>query len=651
MLAHTLKRSVALTSLLFQTVTVQFGQEHARKVYLLYNDADLSPTARAQLSRILLEQRPPETWRRVQITDKDISKYKFIERVYHVSAVKNEGAEKFIADELIEQLTHVNGRVFENLVLNKEVLVPPIPPRVYTFNNKTNQPLFRLAIPESHQLLSASSLEDIGRRARKLLDERDGNSTLFELADPDRLINAAREAGGIPILPDGIMAIDEGAMVSIRLRKSVLNACEDQTSWLEMSPFKSQLAGKLALAHTAEDMAKIRDKARKTPLVIIDWISEGCAHGKKVSDVARYVLQFFNFQDLPVTFVDLNPLNNRKQLMELLGQFAKKSFCETRNECEKSGLGELIKKAREWLGKTPSPQNGILDVPQLVIQAVIWKYFKEQPSWVNISFSIQSKALEILQPKYFAASNSFGVAAANNDGTEEAPDSIPQSGTSIYQNLINVTSGTREGRILGGYSNNRVNVPVTTVGQSCGFEFGSLTKSDLGTSYAAPYVATAAWLKHLIDGTDPHSMRSKIVRATLPLNANFCKRTEGSGVFDAAALLVDIDNYVLFRDGKVFPVTEGKIVLWYKHPSKETRVDLPIHVGDRTDKQKALAFARGTNGVKVCIRETSMSGSQLPLVNWNIIEAVDAEIHLKGSPEVEKVDFAKLGSEVIAIVF
>jgi hypothetical protein len=72
----------------------------------------------------------------------------------------------------------------------------------------------------------------------------------------------------------------------------------------------------------------------------------------------------------------------------------------------------------------------------------------------------------------------------------------------------------------------------------CGMVFGTLTASTKpASSYAAPAVAAATWLKRLIDGTTGADMRKELIHAsplTLPTSP---VGTLGGGVFDPARLL------------------------------------------------------------------------------------------------------------------
>jgi len=564
----TFRAGVVVFALMLNNGVLQ-GQGPNRPLFLLYDDVTLSPPARNALAALLAAE-PISTWASVEVTAQDKGQYKFVERVFNISSVARNGADKPTADLLITELRRANGPKFETLVPGTKLLVPPVPQRVYSFNATATQPLVRLAHPQSRTASEASSLEQLtyAPPPAATVDPRDGDLTATPIQQTAELVKRAWAQPFQPVLPREVHPFGDNGDVQIRLHGSSKIECDQEQSWLERSPFRTALVERLSTLHTKEILQTLEARANQTPLVIIDWSSSTEPHGKKVGDVARSVLHALGFGNLPITEVNLNPASNRGRLKQIFREFKEQYYClPPAQNCKTDGQKKLLAEAEAWIDTAPTAKERIVNVKQLVIEAILWKYFKAQPSWVNMSFSIDSPAIDILQAEYLAASQAFGIAAANDEGTPESPTGVPQRAASVHRNFIIATFGTQDGRTMGGTTNPLSNAIVTALGQGCGYEFNSIRKSDVGSSFAAPYVAVLTWIKHLLDGVDAFNMRRELIRASAVAVPEILTDIESGGALDAANLIAGAGAYISWTDGSVSPLRQGKVTVTYKKPN------------------------------------------------------------------------------------
>ena len=175
-----------------------------------------------------------------------------------------------------------------------------------------------------------------------------------------------------------------------------------------------------------------------------------------------------------------------------------------------------------WLNSNPVASSNYIDVPEVLLQALIWKYFDRTTSWVNMSFTISNTSLDVLSPVLMIGSKRYGFLAAGNDALELSPNSVPQGSATLFPNLVNVTYGDVNGIVYGAYSGAEYNTRVTVVAPGCGLSFGTLAAQDYGSSFASPYVASAAWVRFLSEGArySPSSLKQELIlgRQTVALS-------------------------------------------------------------------------------------------------------------------------------------
>lgn len=387
-------------------------------------------------------------------------------------------------------------------------------------------------------------------------------------------------------------------------------------------------------------MQELIGRATSVPLVIIDWISSSEEHGEKVRSVVDYLLHEFGLS-LPITLIDLNPTHSRRTLSPILSEFEKEYYCPKMGiDCGRKEPSEVTD-ARKWIAGRHSAEGGVANVNQLVLEALLWKYFHQERAWVNMSFSIDSLSLQILQADFLATSHSFGISAANDDRLPESPVGVPQRAASVYTNFVNVTYATREGVLLGGETNPLYSVIVTAAGQGCGFDFEHIRKSDEGTSFASPYVAAVSWIKYLIDGVDETRMRKALVDASSVAATPNQLEIESAGIFDPARLLLkQPTSIVAMSDGSEKTYASIRLTLRYKKHDGS-----PVQEDFKTGEGTAITFVRIGAILKARVRRMRTSQPPIPVTDTEEFEVVSATLQTSDREYITQ----DLGSIVLSI--
>src|SRR6185436_11479916 len=130
------------------------------------------------------------------------------------------------------------------------------------------------------------------------------------------------------------------------------------------------------------------------------------------------------------------------------------------------------------------------------------------PKWVNMSFTLTYPQAQVLKAMYMDKSKAatFAFVAAGNKRNIVTPGAFPQAGAMGYPNIVNVTYGRADGFVEGAVTRvqDDVGVPVHIVSLGC------LKSKKCGSSYASPFVAVTAWLRHVFLETQPIQMRSAL---------------------------------------------------------------------------------------------------------------------------------------------
>jgi hypothetical protein len=620
------------------------GEAPRHTVQLLYDDSKLSGSSRAKLIS-LLAALPPGDLGTITVTDQDKGMTKLIQNHYHLSGI----TDKLSVDALAGSIHSLNNLTSDDLVAGQTLRVPGLPPRVYRKNNLP-KPVFRVAPSGFKAITVASAPEDLQQTKTLTVasEPRNGDLTAKELSDPRHVADLAWKLGPTSLLPPGVMPLEDGGNIQIRLADSA--QCVSQ-QWLSSSPSYSELLASMTtfLAQTRNHDLLLSGSAH-LPLIIIDWNDGVQKHGQKVTSVVRYVLNQLGVADLPFHEVDLNPANNAAELQTIFTAYLQNYYCALQGiDCKSQGQKALIDDVSQWLKSKPQSVNGIASLKQLLLEAVLWKYFSASRAVVNMSFSVDSIAMEILQAQFLSASHSVGIVAASDEPQPEGTAGIPQRAASIYPNFINVTYGNRDGTILGGSTNNNFNVIVTTIAQGCGFSYADISAPDAGTSFATPYVSTAVWLRALMNGTDTSTVRRDLVEASDVSRAAELPQVESSGAFDLATFLLPQAYDVVNSQGVTEEVASGTLRIVSNKDTGGT-IDETFTSGEHVN----IAFVHDGAALKARIR-TLRNAANPPLpvaeVSERTIANATLDIALPGAGITRHYDTTGIESSVEEVKF
>jgi hypothetical protein len=368
------------------------------------------------------------------------------------------------------------------------------------------------------------------------------------------------------------------------------SSCDEAHAWLLSLGAQQnviQLAAKLGGSSIAPE---VMARAEKDNLAIIDWGAAPQLHGRKVLSVAEFVLQKVLkrpelVDDKYLQYVDLDPSDKQNGMR--LQRYVAEYKLNYHKDTNKTLPEQRFRDATDWIknrGKLdPQLRKRMINlrdnssgdvqsygdsfpVDQIVLEAVL-AHFLLRPdghAWAaSLSFSVN------WVPDFTRAWSNFNsmiVTAAVNDRSSEPPGEFPQ-GLNPAANFVTVTTGTRDGLVLGGYSLfgkqiqgkvvNDPAVPVHVLAPGCGYEYELIEASDFGTSFATPFVAAFTWAEHLANGTESQRARDTLIGSSemrlreIPISS--------MGVFEPAFIAAGSGSWYAKYDPSL-PASEPAIV-------------------------------------------------------------------------------------------
>jgi hypothetical protein len=530
------------------------------KFLLVFDEQKISDDGRAQIYALLSATVPKDKWpKRLFRRGKNLGGI-VLEYFQFFSKVDEDTKQSYpkTTDALIKEIQEANNIEAPELKEDTLLSLPPVPVRGHTFfeypglHFRTYRPSTQCY--ESTSTLSSSAFCDTSDvlPATAMEPERLGNLTAVEL-DVSALSHERLQAFG-EHLPPHVSVRSQTGYVRLKLFQQNSTQCNDATEWLNNSPYLPLLQRRL-MELGEKGQADLAAKARRMPLVVLDWDVQPntYGHGAKVLSVTHYLLHSLGLDFISELIVrlDLRPgPNSQEELLRLLRDYQSERNIGLRFE----PFPEDFKVAEQWIRRPPPLKEGAKDyqIPEMLVQALFWK-LSNNKSWVNFSFAFYGPTMQILASKFVAGPQSFAFLAAGNTPVGLASGTVPQDSGSSRPNLINVTYGQVQGTILGSFTNTKSNMVVSLVAPGCGFAYESIGAKDEGSSFASPYVGTAAWLKYLLDDVSVNEMRRWLILASRPV-APQEHPVESRGVFDPARLLsfpqgphyVGVENDVVF---------------------------------------------------------------------------------------------------------
>ncbi len=549
----------------------------ADRILINYDESAMTDTHWARLAEVLRQDVPITEWREITVQSNDALET-IIDRYYDV--YRNRGKARFSAPlpETTATLSRIikvaNGLGGSGPRAGTILRIPPLPYRPASGPGlakvtRTYDPRFSsYGLIRSDEIVALPLITTAS--ADRAAPARMVTETIISISE-----ERASDLTGFPMerLPPTRYA-------KVELLQSP--PCANPDVQFASSPYLAKAKERLTLA-----LPRLETAAKNRRLALLDFdfdFSNG--HGAQVYSAAAWLLERLGITSLTanVAKVELNKAAAKKELEVMLHEYI--VFAEKRNH----GVDQK-QHAAVWL---IDPIEGmdvgetIYSIPSVLMSAAMWKYLNEG-AWLNLSWQIESTTstqpwalLQTLQ-----AEGSFVAVAAGNERTAAVRyDLFPQSAASAFREFVNVTYGTKEGVLYGSHTS----APGTGGGQvdllapGCGFQYMSLRENHSGSSYASAIVATAAWIKTLLDGTSSISMRHALVHGSLLVPPVATATTLSGGVFDPARLLTLPQMHYLTPDrSRMVAITSPKL------DAGSCGVHLPI---DDTASRDFLVYRR-----------------------------------------------------------
>ena len=351
--------------------------------------------------------------------------------------------------------------------------------------------------------------------------------------------------------------------------------CEDD---FPVSPYRE-----MARQTLAKHLKTMVGRAASTKLVLIDYDFEH-GHGLEVRRVVDGLLDDLGVGDLKrmVLNFDLNPaaFANPKdhplhRAIEHYSSYLEKISAES--------LADRVN-AADWIlfPEAPDAKRRVLRVAPFALKASLAAKLSEG-AWLNLSWRADNDTAVIPTgiAQLLEAQPVFVVVAAGNEPEDILLGRAPQSEAASYLQFVNVTSGTASGQTCGSRTGAQgAKVHLLARGASLN-EAGNQV---LGSSFASPVVAAAAWLRHLLDETPGRRMREKLM-----INSSFLptikgRTVEARGVFDPARLLSLVGSHYVDDQGRPVPFMKMDLAVgickWTGSAGVEPTQDLAVQDSD-----------------------------------------------------------------------
>jgi hypothetical protein len=548
-------------------------QTNAAPVYLVFDEQHIPDGDRAELLLAIAHITPKSAWRSVRVpgpltrvaVEQIIWKYVGLYRAKYPQTMK--ALVDLVWDSNIEQHSSHGPST---------VLIPPVPVvgnLVYNYAPKmrTFEPLRQAYSLSSHLSTLKSGAPPDPRPVFQNDPRRGSNLTAIEVPSSAELLKEIFKSPALrSILKGSVLATTRNGFAKAEVAAAKPTACNGPVDWLPTSPYRP-LWENARPRNTDAAYNSLLAKAKAHPLYVVDWDTD-TGHGAKVIGAAGYILHSLGMDALVPSILpyELDPSKNGPTLKALVEAF--------RNERVVAGFNAAIlalytSNTIDWIDNPPKPDPNDPSnfvVPEFLLQSLLWKFFGDlsQQYWVNMSFWINNTSLDVTSPSFLIGSRSIGFLAAGNDPTELDLNTVPQSGASDYPDLINVTYGSGDGNVFGAYGG--LSTKVTVVAPGCGMQFGQISASDYGSSFASPYVAAATWLKSLLTDSfiDQDSVRQRLILASRP-QPNQTRSIESGGNFDPALLLTTPGPHYVTPQGSIVPLTSVNLIIGFDDGSQQ----------------------------------------------------------------------------------
>lgn len=615
----------------------------SKRVRLVFDEQNMSDAVRAEVYKLIADSVPESEWPTLQLTSATsvLSLLNEYFDIYSTGDGKAPRTQKVLAD----MIAGANERVSSVAapIAPGAIQVPPVPIRAYSRYAK-NEVASRRFDPEAmtYETRSAKGvmIERRGDSDVPRVDEalafRRGKTTAVVLsvnASLRRRVQAIAASQAVIALDD---AEDDTATVRL-LAQDPAATCDSATTWLASSPYRSSMK----LGMTPAAVAQIEARAVNVPLTVIDWNVKGDGHGAKVRAVVKEVLHELGLDalDQHVKEIELNPVRNRDGLRVLLATYKAKVVAKSPD------MASIFTPAEQWVeAHVPLDENSSTQkVPSLLLQAIFSDQFM-RPQALNFSFTTDSVALTILDSQFMGKAMAFAAFAAGNSGLPASPLLKPQAEAFQWPTVVNVTHGRADGAIDGDITNDKFKVIVSLVAPGCGYTTAPLRQSDIGSSFASPYVATAAWVR-MLQGVPAAAIKRSLITASLPASA-VGKRVESGGLFDPALFFLEPAPHMLTSQGAFLELSSLKFKMTYEADG----VDITITAPALQSPSHIVTFQPCTQSSDLCVTVRRWLKDNSLWMTTGTVKSFEFEA-ASGQQKIEATDAAALLKLIRLVTF
>lgn len=530
-----------------------------------YSEENLDDASRAILTQIIARSRPISEWPRITVRLND-GLERIIDRYYDIYSQENR-SNRFsrpsprTTKAIVDLIKSANSLGSEPLQPEQMIHIPALPalpqvaskyeasmryfdPESFTYGITSDRTINYFedtaqgSVPVAHHLGRYRQAE----RTAVVLPATTSRADLYELSLLGHVESVTLGLGDRPT--------DIGDLTRTHVQMELLDTdpytCQSPDSWLTNSPY-----WEVAKRRIAGAKARILARAPTRRLAIID-INFAAGHGAKVRDAAESLLISLELGDVIDHIVEFEMDPGRAE--DFLTEAVKEYWENRQDDLKYPDLGPAF----SWIHTAGKLSLSLIhSIPEVVIEAALFRHMS-RGDFINLSWRLRQNAVILPASAEELLKNSLVIVAAGNEPIEISRALPPQDIASKFATFLNVTHGSMEGVTQGSRSRRDGGGLVDLIAPGCGYQQGHLAPENSGSSYASPYVAAAAWIKYLLDGTSTRKMRQELLFATRMISSQE-SRVEGGGFFDVARLFSQVGSHYIDRDNRLVHFDQGNL--------------------------------------------------------------------------------------------
>jgi hypothetical protein len=506
------------------------------RVVLRYNPSELKDPDFAALARALADATPLEGWPTITVRSKE-GLFAVIDRAYDFFLPNLRDGGKAAPEttaELVRIIREANDLSDDALEVGQQLKIPPMLARP----QPARGPASSWLLSSDPGTLTAAVVYEPRKSSVYGGDGEKGvrpNEWLLSNDIGMAGSGAVDIALSLPVTQAEFLRARNVGVVVPRERVALeLLQSSDCVDAFPPSPYTE-----MARERLRDGLPSIVAGADRTPLMLIDY-GFGDGHGGQVRGVVDRLLENLGLTEVTapnlwraIDGFELKPPapTGNSPLLQAMGRYTE------RLRLLNKPFRDQRANASDWYLHPDEAEAGgtVIPIAPFALQAAV-NHGIQRGAWLNLSW--RGDSVEPVMPEGLDAllktGSVFAVAAAGNRLEDIQRDRAPQDKSSLFSEFVNVTNGTSAG-LTCGTRTSTTGARVQLLAEGVGID-GSGKKVS-GSSFAAPIVAAAAWLKHLLDGTPAGRMRERLVAASAYLPALDVRTVDARGPFDPWKLL------------------------------------------------------------------------------------------------------------------